>query len=168
MIDLESYGKIGGGDIAGGLGAATSIAGGIIGAIGAWDAAAAQSKAYLQNARTQGENAGQARYTARRNQLYADYQQNRLIGQQRADYGAAGVAPGSGTPLDIMADTENQAKFEAYNRWYAGEQQAKSAGRQAGYDAENAKAAREAGDTAATGSIIGGIGNALKLATAFL
>jgi membrane protein involved in colicin uptake len=112
----------------------------------------------------QGQNAGLARYTAGRNQLYQDYLTSRTKGQQAANFGASGVAGLSGTPGDVMADTEAAARFDAFNRFYAGEQEAKQAGTQADYDRRAAKAAREAADTSSTSDILGGIGAALKVA----
>lgn len=169
MIDFDKifsgdFGGIKTGDVLG-LGAgAAGLAGGFIRAEGAAQTGAAQAQAYNQNALVQGENAARARLTTARNQQYADYQKNQLVGKQRAAYGAAGVGIDSGSPLDVMFDTETEARFEAFNRWYAGEEEAKNAGAAAYFDTENAKAAKKAAKTSETSDILGGIGTVASIA----
>jgi hypothetical protein len=169
MIDFGqifggNFGGIGGSDIAGAGAAAAAIGGGFLAASGAQTAAAGQARAYTENALTAGENAAQTRFILNRQDQQQGYEINRIVGQQRARYGAAGVLADTGTPGDVLADTEEEARQAAMNRFYAGDYAARSANEQASYDAEAARAAKRAGRTNATADIIGGIGSAAKLA----
>jgi hypothetical protein len=156
---------VGYGSYLGYAGAAASMLGGILGASGAQQAAAAQAKGYRENAAVQGQNAAQARFATIVQQQHADYLANRTFGAQRAAEGAAGVNPNTGSPLDVMADTADQVKFEALSRWYSGQYAAERAGTQYDYDIQAARAAKQAGDTSAIGSLVNGIGGGLiKLA----
>lgn len=167
-FDLGPYGSVSSGDIAGGLGVAGALAGGILGAMGAHEAARGQQAAYLANAGAAATTAVNTRVSLGRSQQEADYLANRLIGRQRAAYAAGGVDPGSGSPLDVMGDTENQIKFEAMNRFYTGEMAAKTASDQVTFDTEAGRRAARAGSAGATASILSGIGSAFNIAKNFI
>lgn len=167
-IDLPGLGSIGGSDLLAGAGAITAIGGGVFGAIGAEQAGSATAKGLLENAAVQGTNAAQARFAAGTQTQALDYMTNRLEGKQRALYGAAGVNPNTGNPLDVMADTEAQSRQQALNLWYAGNFAATSAGQQAEFDTQEAQAAKDAANTQATSSVLGGVGSALSIVGKFL
>jgi hypothetical protein len=181
-FDLGPLGSISSGDIVGGIGAAGALGGGVLGGIGgiigaggAQQAGAAQAAAYTANAGVAGTTAANTRLSLSRAQQESDYLANRTIGRQRAGYAAGGINVDSGSPLDVMGDTENQIKFEAMNRFYAGEEAAKTASDQAAFDTTAAAAAKKAADTNSTSSLIGGgasllsgIGSAVKIITSIL
>jgi hypothetical protein len=156
------------GDILGGAGAITSLAGGIIGGIGALQAGNAQAQGYLNNMAVAGEQAAQELFQFNRQRQAQQYQENRLIGRQRALYGAGGVSAGGGSPLDVMGDTANQIKLQALNLAYAKRFAQTGAAEQGNADIQAAQAAKEAASTNFFGDIIGGIGSAAKLALAAL
>jgi hypothetical protein len=173
-INLGPLGSINGAELAGGIGLAGGLAGGVGGIVsagGAQQAGAAQAAAYLANAGVAGTTAANTRLSLSRTQQESDYLANRTIGRQRAGYAAGGVNVDSGSPLDVMGDTENQIKFEAMNRFYAGEEAAKTASDQAAFDTKAAAAAKKAADTNSTSALIGGgasllsgIGSLVKIA----
>lgn len=167
-LDLPGLGTIDGSDLLAGAGAVTALGGGVLGAIGAQQAGSATAQGLLENAAVQGTNAAEARYSATTQTAALGYLTNRLLGKQRADYGAAGVSPTSGSPLDVVADTREQARQQALNLWYAGNFAATSAGEQAQFDTQEAKAAKQAASTSATSSILGGVGSALGIVGKFL
>ena len=70
-------------------------------------------------------------------------QGQRLIGAQRAAYGAAGVDPGRGTPLEVMRDTAEEIELEALREKFR-------------FDSAAYQVRRE-GDEALTRSILGGV-----------
>lgn len=80
-------------------------------------------------------------------------QARRVQGSQRAAYGAAGVDPNAGTPLDMQADTLYQAEQDKALVRYNAELQ------KWGFDVEaaNYKAQADAYGSKATGSLIGGV-----------
>lgn len=163
------------GDLLGWGGAAAGVGGGILGAIGAEQAASgtaaadlARAQGYAFDAASQGTTAGNIWSATARENTQANYEANRVLGAQRAAYGAAGVNPNSGTPLDLLADTEAEIKREAMNRFYTGEARATAAGQQYTADQMAAQAARQAasearsaGTTGAFSAILGGVGSAL-------
>ena len=174
MIDFNNFGW---GDALKLGSAATALGGGVVGAVGAGQAAAGQAasyraraKAYRQDALEQGYGAAQTWFALGRQQQRADYGRNRMLGAQRAAYGAAGLDPGGGSPLDVMADTEQQYRFDALDRYSSGLAAARRAGRQSEFDLDAAKAedeaaraAAKAGRTSGFGSILGGLGSALGI-----
>lgn len=80
-------------------------------------------------------------------------QARRIQGAQRAAYGAAGVDPNTGSPLDIQADTMYQAEADKALVRYNAELQ------KWGFDVEaaNYRAQADAYGNKATGAIIGGV-----------
>jgi hypothetical protein len=152
----------GGGSTISPLGTAgLDIAGGILGAIGAQQAGAASAAGYQANALSAGTTAANTNLSLNRQGQQQQYNENKLIGRQRVGYAAGGLNPASGSPLDVMGDTENQYKVEAMNRFYQGEEAGTQANQQATYDTQEAQAARSAADTLSISDILGGIGGAL-------
>lgn len=153
------------GDIEKGIGDAAGLAGNIISGIGALQAGKAQAQGYMNNMAVAGDRAAQEMFQYNRQRLAEGYAENKLIGKQRAAYGAAGVgASGGGTPLDVMGDTENQIKLQALNLAYAKRFVQAGAAATGAADVQAADAAKKAGDMGFLGDLIGGIGNAAKLA----
>lgn len=163
-IDFAAGGGRGGGQspVAGYGGAVFSVAGGILGAIGAQQAGDAQAAAYQANAGVAGTTAANARLSLNRAQQQSDYLANRLVGRQRAGYAAGGVGAASGSPLDVLGDTEEQIKVEAMNRFYAGEAAAKTASDQASFDATAARRAHQAADIGSFSAILSGVGQGVS------
>lgn len=181
---------------AGVAGAGIDVLGGILAAQGAKQVGQGQALAYqgqaaadraqatadLTNAGTQVTNSVQARTATQQNLLQQGYDEQRIYGAQKAGYAAAGIDPAmGGSPLDVLADTQQQVKQQALNTWYAGEVTAGNDIAQAGYDTQEAAAANQAAQTAdqaartarqtastsETTSILGGIGSAVGLLAKF-
>lgn len=182
VIPNSSYsGGTGFGSALGYAGAGSALLGGIVGAIGANNAAQGQSDAYLgqargfnQNAEAVGDTAGNIWSAWGRQNSLATYNANQLVGKQRAGYAAGNVGP-SGSPLDVLADTENQVRTEAMNRFYTSTERGHAAGMQYGLDQENAQAAtdaasraRSSADTGIFSSILQGIGSGGTILAKFL
>ena len=175
--DWSPRSDAGGGDISGYLGAGSSILGGIAGLFGgirsgegAYDAGMASAKAYEANALAAGETAANTWLSIERQNQQANYQENRLIGQQRVGYAAGGVSPFAGSALSVLGDTEAQYKFAAMSRFYKGLETQRVASEQYNADIAAAAAARKAAESARGGGILGafsgllgGIGSAAPL-----
>ena len=83
----------------------------------------------------------------------------RKIGAMAAGYGASGVDPGQGSPLDILSDAAEQSMLDAQNITYKGEVRAIGYSNAAANDRAAASRASTAGFVNAASSLImGGAG----------
>lgn len=87
------------------------IAGGVA-AISAISSASAQSSAAKYNAQIARQNADMARQQGEAAQQQQQREAARKLGAMRAAYGASGVDIGSGSPLDVLADSASQAELD--------------------------------------------------------
>lgn len=152
----------------GGLGAAGSLAGGILGGIGAENAGAAQAQADQQNALMAGIQSANDWETLLRQNQQTTWNENATLGAQKAEYGAAGVNPLAGTPQAVAGSTEAAGNFQRATRLLTGAALGSQANQQVQADQAAARAARQAGNTGMFSAVLGGVGGALKLATPFL
>lgn len=139
---------------------AMSLAGGMMGAQNAKQQGAFQAAMAEQNA---GYKEAAAQDAIKRGDVQADQyrrQVGQLIGSQRAGFAANGVDVNSGTAADIQDDTAAFGEFDALTI-------ANNAAREAwGYrvgaqnDLMNGRMAQSNAKSAATGSILGGVGSA--------
>ncbi len=145
--------------------AGLSLAGGIVGAMGARAAGEGAAQASFFNQEIGKINARQAREAAAAGAERIGYGGARLIGAQKAGYAAAGVDVGSGSPLDVMGDTGSQLKLAELVKLYEGDVAATEAENKANLAAATGAAAQTAAGYSATTSLLGG---ALGAAKAFL
>lgn len=117
----------------------------LISAGGSVAAGQAQQNAYNANAKLEEQQGEIAR-----NQSFSSAQQvwqkvQKTIGGQRAAYGAAGVDPNSGSPLEVMAETARNGELSRLATLYQGVTQQQTADTQAALDRYSGKAAKKAG-----------------------
>lgn len=117
----------------------------ILSAGGSISGGQAQQNAYNANAELeekQGEIArGQSFSSAE--QVWQKVQQT--LGAQRAAYGAAGVDVGTGSPLEVMAESARRGQLARMATLFQGEAQQQTAQTQAALDRYAGKAAKKAG-----------------------
>jgi hypothetical protein len=121
-------------------------------------AAAAQYNATIasQNAeiaKQQGVAAGEAQDRAARMK----------IGSMVANYGASGVEGGSGSPMDVLAQSVRMAALDNLTTTYNYQLKAQGYRNQSGLDEANAKNSLIAGDINATASVFKGAGTAIPV-----
>jgi hypothetical protein len=143
------------------VGSGLGLVGGIVGARGAQQTGRATVAAAGFNRDIGLINARQARAAAGAGVEQIRYGGARLMGAQRAGYGAAGVDLSSGSPLDVYGDTASQIKLAELVRFYEGEVAATEAENKANIAAMSGVAAGQAADTNATASLLGGAGSAI-------
>lgn len=80
----------------------------------------------------------------------------RQKGAITAAYGAAGVTPAGGTPLDVMADHATHAEMARQSMLWQGLTEQQSSDQQADFDRAQSKAQRTAGYISALGDIASG------------
>lgn len=142
------------------VGAVAGIFSGAAGAGGAAKAGKAAAGAYEFNAQINDANAKRAREAAVADILSLKRAAFRTIGEQRAGYGASGVAMDSGSALDVLADSTSQAILDQQRRKYQGELEAVDQLNQATIARHNAKIAKAGGQAVGAASLLSGIGSA--------
>lgn len=107
--------------------------GAILGLVGAGVSAQGQAKAGRRAKRAFGINAAIEEQNAQRALEAADEdirdikeQESRILGAQRAGYGASGVSASSGSAMDIYADTIRRSTLDQNRRKVAGELEAQT------------------------------------------
>ncbi len=139
----------------GGLVAGVASAGvGIMGAVGARQQAQYQAASMQANAQAQMYNAAWARQSANNDTRLAEIQNKRTLGSQIAAYGASGVDL-SGSPLDLLSETVSESKIQEENIRRSGEAQARGNEFQAASYRMQAQGAKQAGNTAFVGGLLG-------------
>src|SRR5208337_872599 len=134
-----------------------SILGSGLGALGAMNQGKTQAAILQENAnvaRLQGTMTAQ---TEKAKQLDLSEQRRKMIGAQIAKYGGAGVDPGVGTPLDVMADTYKQYERDIQYSGYTGEVALTTGQYEASSDEWAAGMAKTSGLLNAGGTLLGGI-----------
>lgn len=87
----------------------------------------------------------------------------KILAQQRAGYGASGVDPNAGSPLDVAQDTANQNEMEALVAIYTGKSGATAHLAQAKLDKMRGSAAVTAGYIGAGTSLLSGATSAVNI-----
>lgn len=155
-----------------GVSAAGAIAGAGVSYIGAQQTAAAQSESAQYNAEVAKNNqvlADQAAQTALQQGAVAQqqkaYQEDVLVGQEKAGLAANGVDVGSGTAVDILSDTKAAGELDqltiannAARESVGFQNQGINYGAQAQQDQAASAAALAGGDLAATAKLATGAG----------
>lgn len=141
--------------------------GAILGLAGAGVSAAGQAKAGRRAKRAFGINAAIEEQNAVRALEAADAdikdikeQEFRVLGAQRAGYGAAGVTASSGSAMDILADTVRRSTLDQQRRKYAGELQAETHRNNARAGISSGAAALEASQYGAAATLLSGASQA--------
>lgn len=157
------------------VGASLSIGGGVAGAIGAKQTAAARNASIVADAAATRTNAAIARQNAQLEGIRMDEQlrQSRrkfqlFAGAQQAQAGALGMRDGS--IQDLLADTNTQNEIERTGIIREGTM--RQAGDLMTADALETRArgsllSRTSGNAEAAGSLLGGIGGAVSIASRF-
>ncbi len=134
-----------------------AIAGAGVSAIGSIQQSKTEAAILQQNAnlaRLQGTMTAQ---TEKAKQLDLSEQRRKTIGTQIAKYGAAGVDPGVGTPLDVMAQTYSQYERDIQYTGYTGDVARVTGQYQSSVDLWAAQMAKESGYIKAGSTLLGGI-----------
>jgi len=134
------------------------IAGGVISAMGAIQAANAQAASAQYNAKVAESN---RRAALRQTQVAVEDKQaenRRQLGSIRAAYGASGLML-DGSPLDVLEDTAQEQAFDVAKIRYKGKMQAEGYSEQAALYRLEAKSAKRAGWIGAGSALIGGLSN---------
>ena len=100
------------------VGVATQIIGGGVGAYGTLEAGSAAAKAAKYNAQVAGQNADIAMNQAQMDAAAQQRAASKVIGGEKADYGASGVSGGSVT--DVIRASETTSELDRQNILYGG------------------------------------------------
>lgn len=136
-----------------------SLVGGLVGAGGTAKAGRAQKRAFNINAGIATENARLAREAAAADVLSLKRAGYRAEGGIRAGYGASGVSAASGSALDVLADSIQQAALDQNRRKYQGELEAKDFENQAATGRSSGNAASQAATYSAAGQVLSSVGS---------
>jgi hypothetical protein len=139
--------------------AAFSIIGGVIGMLGALQAAEAQKQAALYNAAVEERNRLAVLAQADSEAISQSRENQRRLGTIRAAYGKSGIDL-AGSPLDVIQDTAIEQEFDIANIRYAGEVKAIGHEDAATLARMEAKNATTAGMFSAAGALFGGFSQA--------
>jgi hypothetical protein len=129
-------------------------------AFGQYQSGQAQKAAYNYNAQVAESEAGVARAGAAREEEVHRAKLQRMLGTQRALYGAAGVDITSGSPLLTMMSTAEEGEREAEFIKYGGEVEATRALNEGRIGRFQAKQASTAGKIGAGSTFLTGLGSA--------
>lgn len=142
-----------------GLGTAMSVAGPIMQGRAQQQAAEAQAKAAEYNAEIAETQAEIRSQEAAKEERMLRVKGRLAKGTQRAAFGAAGLNPNAGSPLDILLDTQQTIEEDASTIRYNAELDRWGLGERAKMFRYQGKAAEAAGDQAMVAGTIGGITN---------
>lgn len=117
------------------------------------------------NARVAEQQAESARQAAAADAETKRRQFDRLLGTQRARYGASGVIGSEGSPLLVMMQSEEEAALDVARVRYGGEAQAFGLEAEARLQRAAGRQARRESYLGATGAILQGIGAATYYAS---
>ena len=138
----------------------TSLVGTGLSAFGQYRAGQAQKSAYDYNARVAESEAGVAKEGAAREEEIHRLKLKRMLGTQRALYGAAGVDITSGSPLLTMMSTAEEGEREAEFIKYGGEVEATRALNEGKMQRFYGKQASKTGKIGAGSTFFTGLGQA--------
>jgi len=129
-------------------------------AFGQYQSGQAQKGAYDYNARIAEQEAGVARVGAAREEEVHRAKLQRMLGTQKALYGAAGVDITSGSPLLTLMSTAEEGEREAEYIKYGGEVSATEKLNEARLARYYGKQAKTAGTIGAGSTFLTGLGSA--------
>lgn len=141
-----------------------ALAATVVSAYGQVQAGNAQKKAGEFNVAVEEQNAAQARSAASAQANQVDRDNRRKIAEAMAAYGASGVNPNQGSPLDVLSDLATEGELSKRIVIYQGEITARGNEQQGALDLMQGKAAQTAGYINAGATILGG---AAKIAGAY-
>ena len=125
------------------------------------NAATAQENQFNAQAKVADQNADINLAMAQLDVDKLDTQLYKILGQQRAGYGAAGVTM-EGTPTDVAVDTVTQGEIDRLSIQYIGAVNAYNSEVQGKFARADARMAKSAGDSNVLGTILGGGTSYLK------
>lgn len=114
----------------------------------------AQARADNYNAEVEKQNADSARAAAAAQAQQTERDNARKMGQITAAYGASGIDPNQGSPLDVMADMADEGELSKRLVLYQGEVDARAAGQRATLDTMQGKSAQTAGYISAGSTLL--------------
>lgn len=136
------------------LGSGLAIASPILGGLSAYEESRASAEAYKQNAAI-------AQQQAKNQAAQEKDKYRRLASAQRAAYGASGVEVNSGSPLDVLVDTDAEGAMSVMQLLYGGELEAANW-------RTRANAAKASGRNSLTSGLLGGTSSAVRLAPSLI
>jgi hypothetical protein len=139
-------------------GAVIGLIGGLVSASGKGAEGRKAEKEFNINARIAEENAQLARDAAADDILSLKRTAYKTEGGIRAGYGASGVSAGSGSALDVLADSMSQAVLDQNRRKLQGELEARDFINQAASGRRYGRAARTGGNYGAAGQALSSVG----------
>jgi hypothetical protein len=140
-----------------GLGTVMSVTGPVVQGMAAKSSAEAQAKAAEYNAQIAEAQSEVVSRKAAREERLARIRGRLAQGSQRAAFGAAGLDPNVGSPLDILLDTQRAVEEDASTIRYNAALDQWGLGQQARMYRYQAGAARTAGRQAMVSGVMGGL-----------
>jgi len=138
------------------------IASAVISAMAAMRTGQTQSEMAKYNAKLAETNSEVANAEGAAASDAQDRDSQRRIGAAIAAYGASGVDVGTGSPVDVLADSARQATLDNLTVKYNYKLRALGYQNQAGLDTATGEYALAAGRMGATASLLQGVGQALS------
>ena len=142
------------------VGAIAALAGAAVSAYGAIQQGEAAAATGKYNARVAQQQADAARQAAAANAETKRRELDRVLGAQRARYGASGVIGSEGSPLLVMMQSEEEAALDVARVRYGGTAQAYGLEAEARLSRFQGKQARRQGYLQAAGAILTGVSGA--------
>jgi hypothetical protein len=142
--------------------AGMSMAGGLMGAMGAQAQGQSQVAAQEFNAAIAGRNAGLAREAAAHDASIQERQARMQLGSIRAAYGASGVRA-EGSPLDVLEMSARHAEQDRQQILYKGELKALGYEDTRTLSLYSADSAKKAADWGTASSLLTGVTGAFKM-----
>lgn len=140
-----------------GLGTAMSVAGPVVQGMAAQKSAEAQARANEYNAQIAESQAEIRAQKASKDERLLRIKGELAKGTQRAAFGAAGLVPDSGSPLNILLDTQRSIEQDANTIRYNAALDEWGLGERANLYRTQASYARSAGSQAMTAGVMGGL-----------
>lgn len=140
------------------------VASTLISAYGAIRSGQAQSAAAKYNSQVAQQN---AQATQQQGEAAAEQQRQdamRKLGLMQANYGASGVDPGSGSPMDVFADSVQKSTLDNLTTKYNYQMRALGYQNSATLDSYQSDQASTAGYLNATGTLLGGAAKTYRYA----
>lgn len=141
------------------------VVGAAAAAVGAYaqvKSAQATSDAADYNKKIAQQNAAAATQQGLQAQTQQRQDAERKLGMMSANFGASGVDPTTGTPLDVMSDSVQQSTLDNLNVKYNYQMRALGYQNSATLDSAASDNATTSGYLSAAGTALGGAGSAMK------
>lgn len=139
---------------------ATSLAGAGYSAYASHQQGKAEEKMANYNAKLAQQEARNAELTAQENAKRQRKENRHRLAAIRSKVAKSGVAMGTGSPLDVLAQTAGNLELEALDLFREGELRRRSLLNQASMSVYQGQQAKSAANTQAIGSLIGGVSSA--------